>query len=267
MWWWQIIPPLVERTPPFYPLKRREISIIQMNTCNFEGRHTFVSVTVVGVTFSLVKALYITYYLVALFPGFMQCVDIIIFLGLSAWRMILIRLTYKKIACAEKTVMWARLCVTGVNQASSVNVLYRSYFICDRIRLNKLSTDFFSLSLSQPNKRYAPTPDQRLSQNKRHFFLNLNWKRMMFSVDYWNVPFSYRDFPFAHTVKEKHPQLFIIPLIVIPEINHLYLETASQWTPDHLYNLLRTSSTAGTSTARACFYAIFSPRVSDNNKV
>lgn len=46
---------------------------------------------------------------------------------------------------------------------------------------------------------------------------------MMFSVDYWNVPFSYRDFPFAHTVKEKHPQLFIIPLIVIPEINHLYL--------------------------------------------
>lgn len=56
-----------------------------MNTCNFEGCHTSpLSVTALGVTFALVKVLCIFSFLLALFPGLMQCEDISIFLGLSA---------------------------------------------------------------------------------------------------------------------------------------------------------------------------------------
>lgn len=93
-----------------------------MNTCNFEGvgvgglHCTFVSVTAVAVTLCLGRAL--LHHFVS--HGFVSRIHAVfeyqyIFLGLSTWRMILIRLTYKNTACAEKTVTQAHLCVTGVN--------------------------------------------------------------------------------------------------------------------------------------------------------
>lgn len=144
---------------PLPPSSAGKISIIQNEHLSFfsRGATLFVSLTVVWCHSlphpPLVKALYITSYLAALFPGFMQCADISIFLGLSAPRMILIRLTYKKDSLsAEKTVIWAHLCVTGVILALSVNVLYTSTLFHLRIRLNKtVSCLYFLFFFGVPN--------------------------------------------------------------------------------------------------------------------
>lgn len=180
---------------PLPPSSAGKISIIQNEHLSFfsRGATLFVSLTVVWCHSlphpPLVKALYITSYLAALFPGFMQCADISIFLGLSAPRMILIRLTYKKDSLsAEKTVIWAHLCVTGVILALSVNVLYTSTLFHLRIRLNKTVSCLYFLFFFWGTE-HAKCDCSTLFSNRD----------VRFSVDNWNFPFSYRDFPCAHT--------------------------------------------------------------------
>lgn len=197
-----------------------------MNTCNFEGCHTSpLPVTALGVTFARVKELYIFSFLLALFPGPMQCEDISIFLGLSALEDDPNSSDLQKDSLCGR-VMWAYLCVTGVNQPC-----YYTFYMDTIPAVFQINPVFRPQNTLSPEQTFLS-----------HIFLLFRQEDVFFSWSLECTVFWYR-FSIAHTAKVKLPTN-TVPLIINPEVKFIWRsEQKNSKMSLSLYNFIYSRST------------------------